>query len=742
MQAVQSDLPSAVDSGAGPAPDRGGAAAWWTPYWILLALALVLPALIVIAVAWQERRVLLREGEQTSRRTVVALSEHALKVLETHSLVLEQVDAQIRDRRWRDIAADARLHRHLVEIAAKFEQVQSIGLIDAQGQLRQSSLRNAGSGISTAHRDFFVAHRDVTAGRLFISEAFEGGISKTKQFTVSMRRTTAEGGFDGLIVVAVALDYFTSYWQQFAPSIAHVIPLMRSDGTMLVRYPAANPQKLPPTAPFMVQIAAAPDGGFYVAQSKVDGIERMNAFRRIGSHPLYVSFSVEVGALLEPWRERLALYAAFGLLTTLALAAMVLMAMRNARRQYEVTARWQDTAARYQAEIERRQRTEAELMQAQKMEAVGQLTGGVAHDFNNLLHAMGLNLRLAERVVGNSPAAQFHDNIGRGIERATQLTQRLTAFSRRQRLEPRAFDPGELLQRMADLLASTIGDPVVLDVDSMHDVWPVFADPNQTELALLNLAVNARDAMPEGGHLTIRARKVSFAAPHGGLAAGDYVELAVIDTGTGMAPEVLERAFEPFFTTKDVGKGSGLGLSMAHGFAKQSGGGVEIDSRIGHGTTVRLLLPRATAAAEPLDVPRAAGRESSPLGGHLLLAEDDPLVRRSMLLALTGAGYRVEEAASGAEAMEVLRRGPVDLLVTDYAMPGMSGCALAQLARALHPGLPVILVTGYAAPALDAAQPEQRIASVLHKPFAPHELVGRVEALLRAPREREARPQA
>jgi signal transduction histidine kinase/CheY-like chemotaxis protein len=694
-------------------------------------LALAAPCVLVLLIAWQDRSAVLREGEQLASRTVTALTEHALKVLETHALVLRHVDSKIRGRSWDDISADSGLQQELTVLADTYPQVQSIRLVDAQGRLRQASLGNMASGVSVAERDYFAVHRDAAAGGLFVSAPFEARISRTYQFAVSMPRSSAHDGFDGVVVVAVAIGYFTSFWQQFAPSVAYVIPLMRADGTMLVRYPAAKPQKLAPGAPFMRQIAARPAGGFYVAKSAVDGIERMNAFSRIGSHPLYVSFSIETAALLAPWRKRLLLYGSLGVLVSLSLVALVLVAMRQARHQRLATERWQEAAERHEAEIGRRERAEAELLQAQKMEAIGQLTGGVAHDFNNLLHAMALNLQLAERTTGQGPAARFHQNIRHGIDRASQLTQRLTAFSRRQQLDPHAYRPAELVRHMADLLQSTLGGTIEVKVDMAEDVWPMFADLNQTELALLNLAVNARDAMPGGGRLTISARNVSLARARDALPGGDYVEFEVSDTGTGMPQKVIERVFEPFYTTKEVGKGSGLGLSMVHGFAKQSGGSVTIESQVGRGTSVRLSLPRATGEAQAIEPSRPVATHLSGQGGRILLAEDDGLVRKSMVLSLRAAGYTVEEAANGVDALGVLDRTPVDLLVTDYAMPGMSGTELTQSARRLQPGLPVILITGFAQPAINATHPQQKADAVLHKPFQPQELTERVEILLR-----------
>jgi CheY-like chemotaxis protein len=330
------------------------------------------------------------------------------------------------------------------------------------------------------------------------------------------------------------------------------------------------------------------------------------------------------------------------------------------------------------------------------MEAVGQLTGGVAHDFNNLLQALASCLQLVERRAGPSaPAVRPLVEAGRqAVERGARLVQQLMAFARRQALRPEPVDVRDRVLGMSELLARALRSNIAVDTRFAPDLWPVLADPTQLELALINLAVNARDAMPDGGRLWVEADNLPATAGAPGAGA---VRVAVSDTGVGMPPEVLARAFEPFFTTKGVGQGSGLGLDQVYGFAKQSGGTVEIDSAPGRGATVTLILPRALGETAADGTGRPAVADGATRGARVLLVEDDPVVANVAAAALEELGYRVGRAASADEALPILA-GParVDLLFSDVVMPGrLSGVDLAREAQRLRPGLPVVLTTGY-----------------------------------------------
>ncbi|TNC16460.1 response regulator [Methylobacterium terricola] len=353
---------------------------------------------------------------------------------------------------------------------------------------------------------------------------------------------------------------------------------------------------------------------------------------------------------------------------------------------------------------EQRELEEA-FRQSQKMEAVGQLTGGIAHDFNNLLTGIVgsldlLSTRLSQGRLDVAP--RYIEAALTSAHRAAALTHRLLAFARRQPLDPRAVDANALVASLEDLVCRTLGETVTLETRLGEGLWPTLCDANQLESAILNLAINARDAMPEGGRLTIETRNVEldavFAAAHGNVAAGSYIRLAVTDTGTGMPPEVVRRAFDPFFTTKPIGQGTGLGLSMIYGFARQSDGHAVIASEVGRGTTVALYLPRHTGPlAEASPSPAEAPLPVAGSGETVLVVEDEPAVRSLIVDVLRDLGYRALEAQDGPAGLAALRAaGRIDLLVTDVGLPGLNGRQLADAAREHRPGLKVLFITGYA----------------------------------------------
>jgi PAS domain S-box-containing protein len=381
--------------------------------------------------------------------------------------------------------------------------------------------------------------------------------------------------------------------------------------------------------------------------------------------------------------------------------------------------------------VEKERRTELEsaqeaLRQAQKMEAMGQLTGGVAHDFNNLLTPIVGSLdMLVRRGLGSERERRLIDGALQSAERAKTLVQRLLAFARRQPLQPQAVDLKRLVGGMADLISSTSGPNVQVRVDLPDDLPPATADANQVEMAVLNLAVNARDAMPDGGILTISAARQSVGPDQRSpLPRGHYVRLSVSDTGIGMDEETLARAVEPFFSTKGIGKGTGLGLSMVHGLALQLGGGLTIDSTLGQGTSVDLWLPISSHQVEGDD--RVVEMPPAPRGlGTALLVDDEDLVRMSTADMLMDLGYEVAEASSAEEALRLLEAGlQPNLLVTDHLMPGMNGAELARHVSAQRPGLPVLIVSGYA----EAEGVAPGLAR-LTKPFRNAELAASLAAL-------------
>jgi signal transduction histidine kinase/CheY-like chemotaxis protein len=436
------------------------------------------------------------------------------------------------------------------------------------------------------------------------------------------------------------------------------------------------------------------------------------------------------------------------------LVSAVSTALRGRRRQYEAreriveiqraeallerrvadrTAELEAANRELAAQIVEREKAETALRQAQRLEAVGQLTSGVAHDFNNLLTVVLGNVDQLRKNETDPKVLRRLDMMREASERGARLTAQMLAFSRRQKLEPRAVDLNETVRSMGDMLQSAIGGSVHIEPPQLAaDLWPAMIDPTQIELVILNLAINARDAMEVGGALTIRtenARRDASGRPDE-LPAGDYVVVSVSDTGSGMTDDVLSRAFEPFFTTKEVGKGSGLGLSQVFGLAKQSGGGVSIDTEVGKGTTIRVFLPRAQA--EPTQEREASGElpAAHDAGLVVLVVDDDEAVRHVTAGYLSDLGYDVIEADSGGAALERLEHHDrIDAMVLDFAMPGMNGGELARELKVRRPGAPILFATGYAdAEALIDVGEDL----IVRKPFTQAELAMKLSRTLAA----------
>ena len=381
-------------------------------------------------------------------------------------------------------------------------------------------------------------------------------------------------------------------------------------------------------------------------------------------------------------------------------------------------------------DVTAKMKAEEALRQSQRMEGIGQLTGGVAHDFNNVLTAVLGSLQLASKRVTDERARQLMDNAVQAAERGAKLTSQLLAFSRRQRLEPLPVDLNVMIERMGGLFASTLGGTVKVEKDLAPGLPPALADPAHLELALLNLALNARDAMPQGGVLRLSTALATITAQRTASEPepGRYIALSVKDTGPGMSEEVMERAFEPFFTTKPLGKGSGLGLSQVLGLAKQLGGGVRLDAEPGAGAAVTVYLPISTRhdAAKPVDPPADPPRAAP--GARVLVVDDDDDVRRFIVDLLEDSGYAVTAAVDGPSGLKALADHPFDLLLLDFAMPGMTGSEVARTVRAADAEQPILMMTGYLEH--EAVLAELGAQPMLQKPFDPSELLFRVAAMI------------
>jgi PAS domain S-box-containing protein len=420
-------------------------------------------------------------------------------------------------------------------------------------------------------------------------------------------------------------------------------------------------------------------------------------------------------------------------------ASVVVDAIRTAEGEIIGFAKvTRDLTERREAQLQLEQSRE-QLFQAQKMEAVGQLTGGLAHDFNNLLTGISgslelLRTRIAQGRIGDLD--RYITSAQGATSRAAALTHRLLAFARRQTLDPKPTNANRLIATMEDLVQRTVGPSIKIETVLAIGLWPTLCDPNQLESALLNLCINARDAMPRGGQLTIETAN-SWIDERGArdrdMQPGQYIAICVTDTGTGMPPDILARAFDPFFTTKAAGHGTGLGLSMVYGFAKQSGGQVRLYSEIDHGTTVRLYLPRH--GAEPEDEDAQPSLEHAPRAGTgetVLIVDDEPTIRLLVTEVLEDLGYSAIEAADSVSALKVLRSDVrIDLLVTDVGLPGgMNGRQMVDAAREDRPGLKVLFITGYAENAAIGRTPLERGMHVLTKPFPMDRLASRIKAII------------
>lgn len=550
-----------------------------------------------------------------------------------------------------------------------------------------------------------------------------------------------DGTLTAMAVGSINLDYFEDFYRAVELNENGAIVLHLRDGTVLARFPHVDTVigtsfgHLPP----FTEVLANAQAGTLLMESPVDGTIRVTAIRALRAFPLAVLVSVEQGRILIDWRHEAVALVGVALLLGGAVVVLLLSLSRRSRQferllnqthvAHERAERANDSLLR---QISERERAEGALRQAQRIEAIGQLTGGVAHDFNNLLTVVLGNVEILQRrtaLDGNGVLAERLAAIRAAAERGATLTGHLLAFARRQPLMPKAIDVNGMIEGMRDLLDSAPGLRTHAKFCLAGDLWPAMVDPSQIELVVLNLVINARDAMPDGGVITIetenRCRTERVGAD--GSPAGDYVTITVRDSGTGIAPDVLLRVFEPFFTTKPPGSGSGLGLSQVIGTVRQSGGDVHIETKIDRGTAVTVELPRATTV--PMRSP--ADRRDSELRGSdaaILLVDDDGPVRAVTAAMLRDLGYKVRDVGSGEAALAVLAQDAgTDILLTDLVMPGMNGSQLAAAARASQRDLSIVFISGYGDQIGDALTHSDRL---IRKPFNAGDLHGAIEAEL------------
>jgi signal transduction histidine kinase len=664
-----------------------------------IALSLLVPWIVFAVVAWSSHEDAVEDAQRRMDRIAGIAHEHALKLFETTDLLVKQVNAQTQALGSADLQRDQmRLSEQLARLTQGLSQVHSVWILDENGDaLVSSRLAPLPQMPNFGNRTAFSSHRE-RSGQLIVAPSRRGALTGEVFFDLSRRREKTDGSFNGVTMVGLHPSYFTSFYRELAGAEqGAVITLVHTNGQLIARWPTppGEPPVLAPDNRILVT-----ERGSARAPSTVDGVMRLGSHRRVGLYPVVIYAGVNESAALASWRRDMLVLAGFIGALSLGLALIGWQALRHTREHIEAARMLRQEAAE-------RQRVEAALRQSQKLEAMGHLTGGVAHDFNNLLMVVNLNATLLRQRLRDAGIDKQLDAIERAVGAGKKLTRQLLAFSRRQPLLPRVIDLSELMPSLLDLIRPALGSRVDLEGAVQPGTRNVRVDSGELELALINLAVNARDAMPDGGRVQVRVRN-----------DGDFVELTFTDSGMGIAPQDIERVFEPFFTTKPVGSGTGLGLSQVYGLCARAGGEARVESQRGIGTSVILRFPAVdedAAGGAPSVLP------SGPLevlALRVLLVEDNGDIASATREVLQAARCEVTHVPHPAAALAALADdAEYDVVLSDIVMPGgMDGLQLAAEIRRLRPQLPVVLMTGYAEKLGEA---ESQGLVVLPKPFDP-----------------------
>jgi two-component system NtrC family sensor kinase len=669
----------------------------------ILVASVALPAALFIYASWLGHHNNQVIAERQIDRTRDVVTEHALKVFQSVERSIAEINEVVRDMPDERISAnEENLHRRFARLAQSSEQIKSVWVFDRYGHALVNSLIYPAPTIDFSDRDYFKAHSARDIG-IYVGEVLRprppyGG---APFFGVSRRRSSPDGSFNGVIQASILPEYFSGFYAKLGREEGSYASLIRDDGLILARYPSHDVPALFPNGELLKAIHAHSEGTLLLT-SKLDNVERKIAYRKVAGFPVFVVAGMETRAIRAQWLSQMSYHLMFGVPATAALIAIVLLALKRTRRFYEEAAR--------------RQVAENALKQSQRMEALGQLTGGVAHDFNNLLMVVGGSAQKLKRRHHDPADIRTLDMIESAVRTGTNLTRQLLSFARRQSLSPKVIDLVDCIEKFREILHQSVPGDIEIEHKAPQRRVPVKIDPDEFEIALLNLTVNARDAMPDGGRITITVETVTLDENSGpGGLTGEFAVIAFSDTGCGIADDIRERIFEPFFTTKKVGRGTGLGLSQVYGFAQQSKGAITVMSRPGAGTTFELFLPCCEDAfqAESKTVDDAAPLAKA---ATVLLVEDHPDVSAVGSDYVEQCGFKVVCAASAEAAVDILnQRNDIDLVFSDIVMPGMSGLELGRLIREHHPETPVVLASGYsdrAALALEEGFP------LLQKPYS------------------------
>jgi two-component system NtrC family sensor kinase len=704
--------------------------------WIGLILAglVVAPVMTAAGGASWLRAIAVSEGRERLAEVLAMAAQHSATVFQVNGEIARQVAAAAADRPAEGLRLDARLHARLSEIASRHAHVTAIAITDAEGRV----LVHSHAFPPPEEARLALPEPDLLAARgIALTPPRKGPIGETLAFGLVVPRVE-QGRLAGAVVVETGTDYLQLAYGDLAPVSDFTVAWVARDGWVLSRRPGLEaPVRLDPATAQMRAIQAGATHGTFDGPSPVDGVYRLSAWRMLGDWPVAVTVGGGRSGLAAA-HDRVAIAFALALIAASAAIGALAVALRRAGGQH---------AALVECVIDAdaaRRKAEDQLHQAQKLEAVGLLTGGVAHDFNNLLAVlMGCTESLQSRFAGDPAVRETTDVMIVTIERGARLTADLLSFARKQMLFPVACDVSRQIAESRTLLAKAAGEANQLVFDLAPIALPVRVDPSHLDACLINLVSNAHDVIERDGRIVVRTR-LSVIGAEGrelGLAPGDYAVIDVEDNGRGMPPEIAARAFEPFFTTKAMGRGTGLGLAMVYGFAQQSGGTALIESQPGRFTRVSVLLPVTTDTVSA-PMPRA---EHPPerLSVHVLLVDDDPTVRHVMAETLKSLGATVSEAGDAAQARAKLAAERPGLLVTDVVMPGdMNGYELAAWARRGGRLLPTLLISGFAGSQLPEELAEAKAIAFLPKPIARADLAAAIAGLLGAERRAPAGAEA
>ncbi|MBA7467037.1 Sensor histidine kinase RcsC [subsurface metagenome] len=688
------------------------------PLRLIAVLSLALPAGVLAFSIWQEWQSIHEQARERIQSSLDVLHEQTQKSLQTVERSISETNEVLRGMSDEAIrASESALYLRLKRTQQALPQIESIWAFDKNGHpLVSSTILPVPRDLNNSDRSYFRAQ--LNSFDTYISEVLRARVGTQRFFVVSGRRTSdPAAGFQGVIGITVTPASFSEFYRKLSRG-RDAFGLVRSDGTVLARFPEGRIEDIRGPNELSRAMEKEPNAGMLETKSPLDLLDRIVGYQKVRGYDVYVVAGIEKAAIREElWRTAL-LQLAIGIPIALSLLALSLYALRRAES--------------YRDEVVRRETAEAALKQGQRLEALGQLTGGVAHDFNNLLMVIqGSAHRIKRALSADARLARSFQAIEEAVNRGSTLTRQLLSFSRRQPQDPVVVDIKFRLPQMQEMLQASLRGDIVVRTEIAPELGRVKIDVNEFELALLNLAVNARDAMSDGGQLIISARNIDASeAPPG--TSGEHVAIAVQDTGCGIPKEILDRVFEPFFTTKEVGRGTGLGLSQVYGFARQSGGTAIVASEQGRGTRVTIYLPRTldeSASASP-----AEAAEELRFTRKGALVEDNRDVWEVTRGLLEDLGFSVDLISDAESALKHLQTSDqaYRFLLSDIVMPGpMNGLELARRVRALQgKSLPIILATGYSGQA-QAASDEGFV--LLRKPYGILELRKAVAAILLDP---------